>query len=336
MGRQYSKKMIEEDERQMYETNYGMDATRMHPSRRLSPTRWAEVFIRSINQLYSYLYSHQLYSFLLIFNRSRYENSRNGHARMKPPPWMTMARRRNEWKMCWVGIICEDEPSRYPIRLPYLDTIITEEMAVNHNLMRKVLEEEKPKFTPGISTGYHVFTYGWLVDQIVRHTDDKRRGIGQFLREEVTEPNGIDFHIGLNLSQEYRVARISLPGIIDMIGHMCSNAHLISHFLQSMIPNKDSVLDRVKRNPSWIDLWSRCTANNPQQHAMEQAAAFGIGNARSLATIFNLLVSGHLLSEEMLEFLERPVINETDYVMNVRVARGHGFLYDPAQREEDF
>ncbi|KAJ1366111.1 hypothetical protein KIN20_026703 [Parelaphostrongylus tenuis] len=78
----------------------------------------------------------------------------------------------------------------YMSGLPYLDTIITEDTAIDHNLMRKVLEEEKPKFTPGISTGYHVLTYGWLVDQIVRHTDDKRRLIGQFLREEVTEPNG--------------------------------------------------------------------------------------------------------------------------------------------------
>uniref|UniRef100_A0A0K0DAZ5 Beta-lactamase domain-containing protein n=1 Tax=Angiostrongylus cantonensis TaxID=6313 RepID=A0A0K0DAZ5_ANGCA len=74
--------------------------------------------------------------------------------------------------------------------LPYLDTIITEDMATDHHRMRKVLEEEKPKFTPGMSSGYHALTYGWLVDQIVRHTDDKKRSIGQFLREEITGPNG--------------------------------------------------------------------------------------------------------------------------------------------------
>ncbi|KAJ1355527.1 hypothetical protein KIN20_012970 [Parelaphostrongylus tenuis] len=120
--------------------------------------------------------------------------------------------------------------------------------------MRKVLEEEKPKFTPG---------------------------------EEVTKPNGIDFHLGLNLSEEYRVARISLPGIIDMIEEMWSNPQLIPRFINFM-KNKESTFNRAVRNPSWIDVWTKCTANNPEQHAIEQAAAFGIGNARSLAAIFNL------------------------------------------------
>lgn len=74
--------------------------------------------------------------------------------------------------------------------LPYLDAQISEEMALDHNLMRGVLEAEAPKYPPGRSTGYHAFTYGWLADQIVRHTDEKHRGIGQFLREEIAKPNG--------------------------------------------------------------------------------------------------------------------------------------------------
>lgn len=74
--------------------------------------------------------------------------------------------------------------------LHYFDTPITEEMAYSHDLMRKVIEDETPKVPPGKSSGYHAFTYGWLVDQIVRHTDEKKRGVGQFLREEITQPNG--------------------------------------------------------------------------------------------------------------------------------------------------
>ncbi|KAK6059456.1 hypothetical protein COOONC_02916 [Cooperia oncophora] len=63
-------------------------------------------------------------------------------------------------------------------------------------------------------------------------------------------------------------------------------------------------------NPSWFDVAHKCTANDPEQHAMEQAAALGIGNARSLASIFSLLVNGRLVSERTLEYLERPVLNE--------------------------
>ncbi|PIO66271.1 beta-lactamase [Teladorsagia circumcincta] len=50
--------------------------------------------------------------------------------------------------------------------LPYLDTQITEEMARDHNLMRKVLEKEAPKLRAGEDNAYHAYTYGWLVDQI--------------------------------------------------------------------------------------------------------------------------------------------------------------------------
>ncbi|KAJ1366107.1 hypothetical protein KIN20_026699 [Parelaphostrongylus tenuis] len=76
-----------------------------------------------------------------------------------------------------------------PVRSSLLgyDNHITEDMAFDHNPMRKTLEEEMPKFTPGVSSGCHLLAYGWLVDRIVRHAGDKRRGIGQFFREEVTK-----------------------------------------------------------------------------------------------------------------------------------------------------
>ncbi|VDK48725.1 unnamed protein product [Cylicostephanus goldi] len=74
--------------------------------------------------------------------------------------------------------------------LYYFEEPITKEIATNHDLMKKLIENETPKFPPGTAFGYHAMNYGWLVDQIIRHTDEKKRGIGQFLREEITGPNG--------------------------------------------------------------------------------------------------------------------------------------------------
>lgn len=38
--------------------------------------------------------------------------------------------------------------------------------------------------------GYHAITYGWVVDMLVRRVDPKKRSLGTFIREEVTQPNG--------------------------------------------------------------------------------------------------------------------------------------------------
>lgn len=58
-------------------------------------------------------------------------------------------------------------------------------------ICRKILENAKPKWTPGVLSGYHAYTYGWLVDQLIRHSDPKKRGVGQFFKEEIADKFGI-------------------------------------------------------------------------------------------------------------------------------------------------
>ncbi|CAJ0603754.1 unnamed protein product [Cylicocyclus nassatus] len=213
--------------------------------------------------------------------------------------------------------------------LYYFEEPITKEMATNHNLMRELIENETPKVPPGTSFGYHAYTFGWLVDQIVRHTDGKKRGIGQFLREEITGPNGIDFHIGLDLSEEYRVARAVTIETSVMIKEILSNYRQAMMVLKYYLSRTEVPWSKALSNPSWMKLASPFTMNDPEQHAMEQAAALGIGNARALAKMFNLLVTKRLISEKTLALLKEPVVNGTDYVMEMQMAFGHGFIYHP-------
>lgn len=44
-----------------------------------------------------------------------------------------------------------------------------------------------PNWPPGCEVGYHAITYGWLVDQVVRRTDPKKRSVGVFFKEEIAE-----------------------------------------------------------------------------------------------------------------------------------------------------
>jgi hypothetical protein len=65
---------------------------------------------------------------------------------------------------------------------------------------------------------------------------------------------------------------------------------------------------------------------------MEQAAAIGIGNARSLAEIFQLTLEGKIIKKETLQLISKPYINETDIVTGMLMAKGYGFLFEPLRR----
>jgi len=70
----------------------------------------------------------------------------------------------------------------------------------------ETLGAQPPQWEPGSTHGYHALTYGWLAGELVRRADG--RTVGRYFAEEVAEPLGLDFWIGLPESQEWRVARL--------------------------------------------------------------------------------------------------------------------------------
>uniref|UniRef100_A0A914W313 Beta-lactamase-related domain-containing protein n=1 Tax=Plectus sambesii TaxID=2011161 RepID=A0A914W313_9BILA len=81
--------------------------------------------------------------------------------------------------------------------LVYLDQGIQVEDVESPTRMSLLFENARPNYPAGSMTVYHEFTYGWLVDQIVRRVDGQQRGVAEFLQDEVIRPNGISFYIGL-------------------------------------------------------------------------------------------------------------------------------------------
>lgn len=71
-----------------------------------------------------------------------------------------------------------------------LDEPITFETVRDWKKMSAMLENQKPNWEVGSTTGYHTLTYGFLIDQLLRRVDPKKRSLGQFFREEVSEPHG--------------------------------------------------------------------------------------------------------------------------------------------------
>ncbi|PIO59221.1 hypothetical protein TELCIR_19322, partial [Teladorsagia circumcincta] len=92
---------------------------------------------------------------------------------------------------------------------------------------------------------------------------------------------------------------------------------------------QNSLISKALGNAPWIDILDKCTVNSPEQHELEQAAATGIGNARSLASIFSLLVNGRIVSDKTLTLLKKPFVNGTDLALKGDTIKGHGFFFYP-------
>ena len=69
----------------------------------------------------------------------------------------------------------------------------------------ETLAAEAPFWEPGTRNGYHALTFGFLVGEVVRRVSG--RPLGDFFRDEVATPLGLDFWIGLPESEEPRSRR---------------------------------------------------------------------------------------------------------------------------------
>lgn len=100
--------------------------------------------------------------------------------------------------------------------LPAIEEPLPTEAFYDWTRMTAALAAQKPWWEPGTQHGYHAFTFGWLVGEVVRRITGK--SLGTYWREEVAERLGIDCHIGLAAEHDARVAEFipPAPGQLDV------------------------------------------------------------------------------------------------------------------------
>lgn len=76
--------------------------------------------------------------------------------------------------------------------------------------MTAALAAEAPWWEPGTAHGYHVNTFGFLVGEVLRRCTG--RSVGELLRRHVTGPLDADVHVGLEATDDHRVAEFAWPG----------------------------------------------------------------------------------------------------------------------------
>lgn len=169
-----------------------------------------------------------------------------------------------------------------------------------------LLAAQAPWWPPGSAPGYHAITQGYLVGEVVRRITGK--SLGTVFREEIAEPLGADFHIGLPASEDRRVADLIPP------------PETISDFATD-IQRKTFTNPGVDVSATRTRAW----------RGAEIPAAGGTGNARSVAEIHALLANGgvakgkRLLSEVGCRKALELQSAGTDLILGIPIRYGMGF-----------
>jgi len=66
---------------------------------------------------------------------------------------------------------------------------------------------------------YHALTRGWIVNEIFRRVDPERRTVGEFLRDDVAGPLGVDAMIGVPEADLPRISKVKAVGFLAHLKH---------------------------------------------------------------------------------------------------------------------
>ncbi len=172
-----------------------------------------------------------------------------------------------------------------------------------------LLAVQAPLWAPGTKSGYHALTQGYLVGEVIRRITGK--SVGRVFREEIAEPLGADFWIGLPASEDSRVAELIPPP-------PAAAAQATARTEIQKITLTNPVIDVT------------ATATRAWRGA-EIPAAGGTGNARSVAEIHAMLANGGIakgkrfLSEAGCRKVLEVQIEGDDLILGPGARFGMGF-----------
>lgn len=157
------------------------------------------------------------------------------------------------------------------------------------------MEDEEAWWVPGVTAGYHMINFGWTVGELVRRVSGKK--LGQFFREEVAEPLGADFWIGIPEDFDHPIAPI-IPFVPDFSKPMAP-------FTQKLLGDPQSLQALSFLNTGG---WG---PNDADGHRAEIGGGGGISNARGQVAMYTPLANGGshngvtLVSPDRLAAMER-------------------------------
>ena len=204
--------------------------------------------------------------------------------------------------------------------LPVFERKLGDEELFDHNARARFLERQpqvaelfEPE--PGDGTwrtqhpappqAYHAVSRGLYSSELLRCVDPEHRRLGVFFRDEIAEPLGIDFWIGLPDENAARISatrpdptvimRLMSGDVGSLIGSGDPRYALHNYevaFLTQLLTAPDSIPSRALNCLAPSGVAPQELANHPKLRGCELASSSGFGSADALARLAVLVASG--------------------------------------------
>jgi CubicO group peptidase (beta-lactamase class C family) len=219
----------------------------------------------------------------------------------------------------------------HQVGLPAFARPVAAENAHDPAAMAAMLAAQEPLWKPGTGHGYHALTFGWLAGEIVRRHSG--RTVGQFVRDEIAGPRGLDLHVGASDAVIERTARLSTRGrggTRRTTGSTTGDvplpmdpgdplAKMMAGFAQP-----DSLINRTFGNPAITAVPGG--NNNPQMLRAGWPALGMVTTARDLAGFYRDLMAGRIIARTTLRDAVARRVAGPDRVMFIDSSFGLGFM----------
>ena len=179
-----------------------------------------------------------------------------------------------------------------------------------HNMIRNI-ERQTPAWEAGTRGAYNSMLYGFLMGELIRRVTG--RSMGAILRERISDPFDIDYHVGLN----------------DDLLSRCAIT----------VPNPKSTTLNAIRDPNsniaraWKVLPKTGMDFNAEvMKRIELPSGNGHGNARALARLFGALANGgeiggkRLVRAETIDYMREEQWNNPCGLTGRPYRKGRGFF----------
>jgi CubicO group peptidase (beta-lactamase class C family) len=212
--------------------------------------------------------------------------------------------------------------------LSAIDEPLDLETMADLDALAAILARQKPAWVPGTRHGYHMWSIGWYMSELIRRVDAQRRSLGRFFQDEVARTLDLEFYIGLPPDvPDSRIANV-IP-ISSFRGLLTLGRHPYLRYALNPLKSK-SITYRTVWNPK--SLTNHSNMNRRDFRSVEIPSENGIGQVRSMAKAYSVFATGGKelkLKAETMEALTVPAspppAGLRDEVMRVNTSFSLGF-----------